>query len=459
MDELRFPDGFTWGLATSAYQIEGAVDRDGRGESVWDRYCRTPGKVVDGATGDVACDHYDRFEADVDLLADLGAGSYRFSVSWARVLPTGTGPANTRGLDFYDRLVDRLLEHGIAPTVTLNHWDLPQALQDEGGWTARATVERFDEYAGVVFARLGDRVVRWITHNEPWCVAFLGYWRGVHAPGVSGDLVAALRAAHHLHLSHGRAVRTYREQGHPGEIGITLNLAPHSPDSDSDADREAVRLSDGYFNRWFLDPVLRGSYPDDMVDHFSRLAGPLDFVAPGDTAEAAAGIDFLGVNYYQPRVVRATPGHDLGYEVLEGGSGGATTSMGWEIAPGGLTELLIRLAHDYPGTPLFVTENGVALEDRLADDGAVHDPVRVDFLRNHFAAAHRAIEAGADLRGYFVWSLMDNFEWALGYRPRFGVVYVDFQTLRRIPKDSAALVRAVFTRNAVGMDPGGGASA
>ena len=452
MDELRFPDGFLWGLATSAYQIEGAAREDGRGESVWDRYCRTPGRIAGGATGDVACDHYHRVDSDVGLLAELGVGSYRFSVSWTRILPTGTGAPNGRGLDFYDRLVDRLLERDIAPTVTLNHWDLPQALQDAGGWTARATVDRFDEYAAAVLARLGDRVPRWITHNEPWCIAVLGYWRGVHAPGVAGDLPAALAAAHHLNLSHGRAVRTYREQGHPGAIGITLSLAPHSACSDSDADREAVRLSDGYFNRWFLDPVLRGRYPDDMVRHFSGLTGPLDFIRPGDAAAADAGIDFLGVNYYQPRVVRATPGQDLGWEVLDEGSGGPRTAMGWEIAPGGLTDLLVRLARDYPGTPLFVTENGVALEDWLSDDGAVHDPVRVDFLRDHFVAAHRAIAAGADLRGYFVWSFMDNFEWALGYRPRFGVVYVDYGTLRRIPKDSARFVREVFTRNAVRPD-------
>jgi beta-glucosidase len=364
-------------------------------------------------------------------------------------MPAGTGRANSRGLDFYDRLVDALLAHGIAPTATLNHWDMPQALQDRGGWTARDTVERFTEYAAAAFARLGDRVTRWITHNEPWCIGMLGYWRGVQAPGITGDLRAALTAAHHLHLSHGRAVRTYREQRHPGEIGVTLNLAPHRPHSDSDADHRAVALSDGYFNRWFLDPVLRGTYPEDMVSHFSDLAGPLGFIRPGDTAAAAPGIDFLGVNYYHRRVVRLTPGHDLGWEVIERGSGGPTTSMGWEIAPDGLTELLARLAEDYPGTPLFVTENGAALEDRLDDDGMVRDPVRVDFLRDHFVAAHRAIQAGADLRGYYVWSFMDNFEWALGYRPRFGVVYVDFDTQRRIPKDSARFVREVFTRNAV----------
>ena len=453
MAELNFPDGFTWGLATSAYQIEGAAREDGRGESVWDRFCHTPGKIADGATGDVACDHYHRYPEDVDLLGELGVGSYRFSISWARVMPTGAGSPNQRGLDFYDRLVDRLLSRGIAPTATLNHWDMPQALQDVGGWTSRDTVERFAEYAEATFTRLGDRVAHWITHNEPWCVAMLGFWRGVQAPGITGDLRAALAAAHHLHLSHGEAVRRYRDQGHSGDIGITLNLAPHRPASDSDDDQRAVQLSDGYFNRWFLDPVLRGTYPEDMVGYYTDMLGPLDFIRPDDIATAAAGIDFLGVNYYQPRMVRLTPGHDIGWEVIEAGAGGPVTTMGWEIAPWGLTELLIRLHEDYPGTPLYITENGAALEDSVSDDGKVHDPVRVAFVYDHFHAAHRAIQAGVDLRGYFVWSFMDNFEWALGYRPRFGVVYVDFATQRRIPKDSARFLQEVFARNAVPVDP------
>ncbi|HSK95151.1 MAG TPA: GH1 family beta-glucosidase [Euzebyales bacterium] len=455
MDDLRFPDGFVWGLATSAYQIEGAVAEDGRGESIWDRFCRMPGRVADDATGDVACDHYHRADDDVALLADLGVGAYRFSISWSRVQPNGGGPANRRGLDFYDRLVDLLLERDIAATVTLNHWDMPQALQDAGGWTARDTVDRFTEYATAVFDRLGDRVARWITHNEPWCVSLLGYWRGVQAPGIRGDLRAALTAAHHLHLAHGAAVRAFRGQGGTGEIGITLNLAPHRPHTDSDADRGAVVLSDGYFNRWFLDPVLRGSYPADMVDHYTHLVGQLDFFRPGDIATAAERIDFLGVNYYQPRTVRLTPGEDLGWRVIERPDDAPVTAMGWQIAPDMLTELLVRLATDYPDVPLLITENGAALEDAVSVDGMVHDPVRIDFLHRHFVAAHRAVAAGVDLRGYFVWSLMDNFEWALGYRPRFGVVYVDFDTLRRIPKDSAGFVREVFTRNAVPPAPPG----
>jgi beta-glucosidase len=277
----------------------------------------------------------------------------------------------------------------------------------------------------------------------------LGYWRGVHAPGISGDLRAALTATHHLHLSHGASVRAFREQGRSGEIGITLNLAPHRPHSGSDADRRAVELSDGYFNRWFLDPVLRGNYPRDMIDHYTDLVGPLDFFRSGEVATAAEAIDFLGVNYYGPRTVRLTPGQDVGWEVIAHPAGMPTSATGEPIAPDMLTELLVRLSEDYRGVPLLVTENGVALEDRISTDGQIHDPVRIDFLRRHFIAAHRAITAGADLRGYFVWSFMDNFEWALGYRPRFGVVYVDFDTLERIPKHSAGFIRDVFTRNAV----------
>ena len=457
-DELQFPEGFVWGLATSAYQIEGAVDEDGRGESVWDRFCRTPGRVADGATGDVACDHYHRVADDVELLADLGVDAYRFSASWARVMPDGR-TENPAGLDFYDRLVDLLLARDIAPTLTLNHWDLPQALQDEGGWTVPATADRFAEYAAVMYERLGDRVARWITHNEPWCVAMLGYWRGVQAPGISGDLPAALAAAHHLHRGHGAAVRAFRAGDAVGEIGITLNLAPHYPHTDTAADRRAVVLSDGYFNRWFLDPVLRGRYPDDLVDHYRGLVGPLEALEsdamgevgfdPAEVAAAAEPIDFLGVNYYQPRTVRLTPGDDLGWEVIERPAGAAVTAMGWQIEPEGLTDLLLRLATDHRGLPLYVTENGAALTDEPDEHGDVHDPVRVDFLRRHFVAAHEAIERGAPLRGYYVWSFMDNFEWALGYRPRFGVVYVDYDTQQRVPKDSARFLREVAARNAV----------
>jgi beta-glucosidase len=415
--------------------------------------------VDGGDTADVACDHYHRADTDVALLADLGAGAYRFSISWARVMPDGRGPVNRRGLDFYDRLVDLLLSRGIAPTVTLNHWDMPQALQDTGGWTSRGTIEAFTRYATAVFDRLGDRVPRWITHNEPWCIALLGYWRGVHAPGIAGDLRAALTAAHHLHLSHGAAVRAFRDLGGSSEIGITLNLAPHRPHTGSEADRRAVVLSDGYFNRWFLDPVLRGSYPRDMVDHYRDLIGPLDVIEQDDIAAAAEPIDFLGVNYYHPRTVRLTPGHDVGWQVIERPDNATFTAMGWQIAPDMLTELLVRLRDDYPAVPLLITENGAALEDAVSGDGRVHDPVRVDYLRRHFAAAHRAITAGADLRGYFVWSFMDNFEWAMGYRPRFGVVYVDYDTQARIPKDSAHLVRDVFTRNALAPDDGTGGGA
>jgi beta-glucosidase len=430
-----FPDGFLWGVATSAYQIEGAVAEDGRGESMWDRFCRTPGKVHGGATGDVACDHYHRWPEDFDLLAQLGVNAYRFSLAWPRLFPDGGGMLNRAGLDFYDRLVDGLLDRNITPVVTLYHWDLPQALQDRGGWTSRETAERFAGYAAAAFAGLGDRVALWITHNEPWMAAFIGHLRGVHAPGLT-NLQAALRAAHHILLSHGRAVQAQRAAGVAGEIGITLNLFPTYPVTDTPEDRAAAQASEGYTNRWFLDPLRGRGYPADTIARFERVGAEMDFVEEGDLATIAAPIDFLGVNYYSPRRVSAS-GEEFGWRVQPGAeSGSPVTAIGGEIHPAGLTRLLLELRRDYGPLPLYVTENGCALEDVVGPDGRVHDPARIDFLERHFAAARQAVEQGVDLRGYFVWSLLDNFEWAMGYGPRLGLVYVDYATQRRIPKDS-----------------------
>ncbi|MFN2520775.1 MAG: GH1 family beta-glucosidase [Candidatus Limnocylindria bacterium] len=442
-----FPPEFLWGVATSSYQVEGAVDVDGRGESIWDRFSHTPGRIKDGSNGDVACDHYRRYADDVALMGDLGAGAYRFSIAWPRVVPSGSGAVNSRGLAFYDRLVDSLLEQGITPMATLYHWDLPQALEDRGGWESRDTVARFAEYADACYRALGDRVRRWITHNEPWVVGMLGYFRGVHAPGKT-DLAAALRVIHHLLLSHGEAVRAFRASGRTGEIGITLSLAPTYPYTDSEADRAAAVASDGYTNRWFLDPVLRGAYPADMIGLYERAAGPLELAATGDLETIAQPTDFLGVNYYAPRVVRASTADALPWSVLVP-EGRPVTAMGSEIAPEGLFDLLTRLNHDYGPIAIHVTENGAAFDDVVGRDGRVDDAPRVDFFRGHLGAAARAIATGVDLRGYFAWSLLDNFEWAEGYVKRFGIVYVDYATQRRIPKSSARYLSSIFRGGAI----------
>jgi beta-glucosidase len=433
---MRFPEGFLWGAATAAYQIEGAAHEDGRGESIWDRFSHTPGNTANGDTGDVACDHYHRYAADVDLMADLGYKGYRFSVAWPRIQPTGKGPANQPGLDFYRRLVEKLNARGITPAVTLYHWDLPQALQDAGGWTNRDTAERFGEYAAILFEALGGEVPLWMTHNEPWCSSMLGHFRGVHAPGFK-DLRLGLIASHHMLLSHGRAVAAYRKGGYGGQIGMAPNLLPSYPVTDSEADREATRHSDGYTNRWFLDPVLKGTYPEDMLAFYTRLVGPLDFIRPGDLDAMGAPMDFLGVNYYRRRTIEADPGADLGFKVHDRRPGVPTTPTGSEIVPECLTDLLLRLKADYGNIPVYITENGMVCQDEIGPDSQVRDPQRVDFLRRHAAAVHRAIAAGCNVRGYFAWSFMDNFEWAFGYTQRFGLVYVDYATQRRIPKESA----------------------
>ncbi|WP_406313072.1 GH1 family beta-glucosidase [Streptosporangium sp. NBC_01639] len=441
---LRFPEGFVWGAATAAYQIEGAARDDGRGPSIWDTFSRTPGKVHAGHTGDVACDHYHRYPEDIRIMGDLGLAAYRFSVSWPRIQPDGSGPANPRGLDFYDRLVDGLHGAGITPIVTLYHWDLPQTLEDRGGWTNRETAERFAEYAEIVHARLGDRVETWTTLNEPWCSAFLGYASGIHAPGRT-EPELSFAAVHHLLLGHGLATGALRAAG-AGRIGITLNLSPVLGD-----DAEAVSVVDGLQNRIFLDPVLRGEYPADVVGRAGRFTD-WSFVREGDLEIISRPIDLLGVNYYNPQTVAARTGEPAN-PVYPGSEGISfprpdvpKTAMGWPVQPFGLTDLLVRLSRDYPGTPLVITENGAAFDD-VVEAGRVHDTDRVSYLDGHLRAAHAAIEAGADLRGYLVWSLLDNFEWAEGYAKRFGIVHVDYATQHRTPKDSALWYREVVGRN------------
>jgi beta-glucosidase len=428
---VKLPDGFVFGAATAAYQVEGAVAEDGRGESIWDRFCATPGKVRNGESGAVACDFYRRYPADVALMKELGLDAFRFSIAWPRVLPEGRGHVNGPGLDFYDRLVDELLAAGIEPYPTLYHWDLPQALEDEGGWTARATAEAFAELVEAVAARLGDRVSRWITVNEPWVAAWLGYGFGIHAPGRERE-ADAVAAAHHLLLAHGRAVEVLRGHG-AAEVGISLNLAPTYPASDSEADEEAARTADGFLNRWFLDPLFRGSYPEDLL---GRFAPP---TREGDLEAIAAPLDFLGVNYYFRALVEAAP--DGALPTLVRPRVGELTATGWEVYPDGLAALLLRVHEDYAPCAIHITENGAAFGDVRGHDGSVRDPERQRYLETHLAAVAQAAEAGVPMRGYFVWSLLDNFEWAEGYRPRFGLVHVDYATLERVPKASFAWYR------------------
>jgi beta-glucosidase len=430
-----FPDGFIWGVSTSAYQVEGAVAEGGRGPSIWDRFSSTPGKVRNGDTGEVACDFFHRHREDVALMRELGVEAFRFSISWPRILPDGRGRVNEAGLDFYDRLVDELLEAGIRPFPTLYHWDLPQALEDLGGWPSRPTTAAFAEYVGVVAARLGDRVTDWTTHNEPFCSSWLGYGVGRHAPGRAepGD---GLAAAHHVLLSHGLALDVLRRACPQAQLGIVLDSWPIHAASGDEADAAAAARADALRNRLFFDPVLHGEYPWEVFDRFG-VDG--DFVKDGDLAAISAPLDFLGINNYSRTVVRADP--RTGEPVDAPPADVARTGLGWEIYPDGLHEVLTRLHRDYDVQALYVTENGAAFPDVRGHDGEVHDPDRIDYLERYTAAVARAVADGVPVRGYFVWSLLDNFEWAEGYSQRFGLVYVDYPTLARMPKSSFAWYR------------------
>ncbi|MEV0999148.1 GH1 family beta-glucosidase [Nonomuraea sp. NPDC050202] len=452
-----FPENFLWGTATAAYQVEGAWNEDGRGPSIWDTFSHTPGLVAGGDTGDVACDHYHRLEEDLDILAELGVGAYRFSISWPRVQPGGRGALNRPGADFYNRLVDGLLARDIAPVATLYHWDLPQELEDAGGWPERETALRFADYARLMGETLGDRVRTWITLNEPWCSAYLGYASGVHAPART-DPAAALAAVHHLNLGHGLAVQALRSTAaRDAQMSVTLNL--HHVRGVSERDADAVRRADALSNRAFLGPMLEAAYPQDLIADTASVTD-WSFVRDGDEATACQPLDVLGVNYYNPTLVRQWDG-DSAKETADGHQDGAAspwiacediefvkqpgpyTEMGWNIDETGLTELLLRLHRDYPGMPTMITENGAAFPDQVSADGLVHDADRVDYLHRHLTAVSEAIAGGADVRGYFVWSLMDNFEWAHGYAKRFGIVRVDRETMRRTWKDSAHWYREV----------------
>jgi beta-glucosidase len=428
-----FPADFRWGCSTSSYQIEGAVHEDGRGESIWDRFCATPGHIRDGSSGAVACEHYHRWPEDMDIAHGLGVNAYRFSIAWPRIFPTGRGgKPNQKGLDFYSRLVDGMLERGLEPWATLYHWDLPQVLQDQGGWNSRATVDAFVEYAAVMARHLGDRVKHWITHNEPWCSAFLGHHEGTHAPGVK-DYGTALQVCHHLLLSHGLAVPQIRDNVADARVGITLSLHPIVPASDSDADAAAAVRHDGSRNRWFLDPLYGRGYPADM---WALMGDSVPSVHEGDLDAIAVATDFLGVNYYFPEVVADAPGNWPTASRVIVPPQAERTAFGWEVSPQGMVTLLERIQRDWSPAEVFLTENGSTYDDVVESDGSIRDFERRSYLARHLDAARQALALGVPLKGYFAWSLLDNFEWAEGFVRRFGLTYVDYATQKRTLKAS-----------------------
>lgn len=444
-----FPKDFRWGAATAAYQIEGASSEDGKGKSIWDTFTKVKGAIQNDDTGDVACDHYHRWRDDVELMRKIGLKNYRFSIAWTRILPDGVGTVNQKGLDFYDKLVDELLKKGIEPNVTLYHWDLPQTLQDKGGWANRETTDAFVNYADVVTKRLGDRVKFWATHNEPMVVTTLGHSTGEHAPGIKNPFTA-LTVSHHLLLSHGKAVQVIRANDKAkAKVGIVNVAMRIEPSSDKQEDIEGAKRMDGLLNRWYYEPVFKGTYPQDVVDFFSKLAMTKNIlpIQEGDMKIIQTPIDFVGVNYYTRLVVGA--GNPLNPFGNVKPPQNAVTEMGWEIYPQGLYDILKRTHQDYAPKEIYITENGAAFKDEVGKDGKVSDENRVAYLREHFLQAHRAIQDGIPLKGYFVWSLMDNFEWAKGYTKRFGLVYIDYPTQKRIVKQSGEWYSKVIKQNGV----------
>jgi len=444
LGKLVFPDGFLWGTATASYQIEGAVDEDGKGETVWDRFSHTPGAIFESQNGDIACDHYHLWREDVELMKFIGLKGYRFSISWARIFPEGKGPVNYKGLNFYRQLIDTLIKNNIKPVITLYHWDLPQALEDKGGWLNRDTAKYFAEYANFIFKVFGNRDIIWITLNEPWVNAFLGYGFGVHAPGKK-DMKGAFIASHNLLLAHGLAVQAFYDNGVKGEIGIALNLSPVYPASDSEEDLECAKLQDAYTNRWFLDPLFKGKYPEEVENLLPKFRWNFNY-DPEDFKIITTPIDFVGVNYYTRTIVKYDPSNPfLPLKHVEGPN--EKTEMNWEVYPEGLYYLLVRLSKDYINN-IIITENGAAFKDELKD-GRVEDQKRIDYLREHIYQCYRAIKDGVNLRGYFIWTLMDNFEWAFGTSKRFGIIYTDYSTQKRILKDSAYFYKKVIEENGI----------
>jgi beta-glucosidase len=443
MTEKTFPKGFIWGSATASYQVEGSPLADGAGPSIWHRFSHTPGTTHNGETGDVACDHYNRYKEDIKLMKSLGLKGYRFSISWSRIFPNGKGKINEKGVDFYNKVIDELLKEGITPFVTVYHWDLPAALQDLGGWANRDIACWFGDYADYLFQRFGDRVKNWITLNEPWVMAFIGHLYGEHAPGMR-DMYAAFAVAHNELRAHSKAVDAFRAEKVDGKIGITLSNGSHDPASNSPQDVIAAMMAHEFSNYpLFLNPIFKGKYPEH-VESFAKEFLPKGYEK--DMEEIKRPIDFVGINYYSGDIVKADPSESMGAKIM--GRGLPKTEMGWEIYPEGFYKILKGVQDEYNPKEVYVTENGAAFDDKV-ENNAVHDQKRIDYLRDHISQAHKAIEDGVKLRGYFVWSLMDNFEWAQGYSKRFGITYVDYKTQKRILKDSAKWYSNVISKNAV----------
>lgn len=446
--KLTFPDGFLWGAATASYQIEGAANEDGRAPSIWDTFCRTPAKVVNGDTGDIACDHYHRYKEDIALMKSIGLQAYRFSIAWPRIIPQGTGAVNQAGLDFYDRLVDELLANDIQPWATLYHWDLPQALEDQGGWPQRSIVNAFVNYADVVSHHLGDRVKNWMTFNEPWVFTFIGYGNGHHAPG-RNDFADYLRAVHHMNLAHAGSVDVIKANGDSDtRVGIVLNLVWADPATDSEEDRAAVQRAVDFQNTWFLDPLYKGEYPAHMVEAFRQVAPGAPEVQPGDMEKIKGRPDFLGINFYSRNVVKHNPTPDNPFGIAHVRQDQSEhTDMDWEVSPQSIYDVLKHTHDNYAPGDLYITENGAAFADEVSADGQVHDPRRVAYYRDYLANCHRAIQDGVPLKGYFAWSLLDNFEWSFGYTKRFGIIRVDYDTQERTLKDSAKWYSETIRQN------------
>ena len=448
MTEYKFPEDFTWGAAAASYQIEGAYDEDGKGESIWDRFTHQKGNIKNGDTGDVACDHYHRYKEDVKLMKEIGLDSYRFSIAWPRIFPEGTGSINQKGLDFYKRLVDELLQNGIKPLPTLYHWDLPQALQERGGWENRDTAKYFHDYAMRIIEEFDGVIDKWITHNEPWVVSFVGHAFGQHAPGKQ-DYQSALQVLHHLLLSHGMVARTFREEEMNGEIGITVNLSDFQPATDKKEDLAAAWRQDNFLNKIVLDPLFRAKYPKELFEFFEENVGEIK-VREGDMSVISYPMDFLGINYYSRNVIE----HAEEANILESKEvkieDSQYTEMGWEVYPQGLYNVLNRVNNEYSDLPLYITENGAAFKDKLTEDGKVKDDKRVNYLKNHLLKAQQAIEDGIPLQGYYVWSIMDNFEWGYGFSKRFGITFVDYKdNQKRYIKKSGKFYSEVIERNGI----------
>lgn len=442
----NFPKDFLFGTATSSYQIEGAANEDGRTPSIWDTFSKTEGKTYNGDTGDIACDHYHRYKEDIGILKEIGVKAYRFSIAWPRIFPD-RGKFNPKGMDFYKKLIEELLKNDIIPVATIYHWDLPQWAGDLGGWLNRDSIYWYSEYSKKLFKEIGDMIPMWITHNEPWCASILSYGIGEHAPGHK-DYREALIAAHHILLSHGEAVKIFRDMNiKESQIGITLNLTPAYPASEREVDRLAAQYADGFSNRWFLDSIFKGDYPIDMIELYKKEIGEFDFIKSEDLGIISQPIDFLGINFYSRSIVKYKEDTLLKGIGVEGT--GAKTDMGWEISPESLYDLLKRLDKEYTKIPIYITENGAAFKDIITEDGKVHDQERIKYIKEHLKYANKFIKEGGNLKGYFLWSFLDNFEWAYGYSKRFGIVYVDYKTQKRILKDSAIWYKEVINKAAI----------